>query len=513
MSVLVGTASELAETLPNLPGTAASAPYAGFVQSENSVGSMLVVSGPNWQSIDTAIAGLSAPFERPLGVLRPALATSRWRAPDAPIFREKGSKTFAELGVSTQEFSGRRFRTDFAFGIPADFYANSYGEAKILLDAAYTPDVLPGSHIDIYVNSNIAATVPITQAGGAILRHFPVDVTMRHLRPGANVIAVEAVLLTKADEVCAPGAAANDDRRFVLFDTSELQLPNFARIARRPDLAGLAGTGFPYNRAETPVALFLADHTAETLSSASTLLARLAVAAGRQIPLATSSLAAASAGDAIFVGPVASIDPEVLRQSGISDQVAVSWAADTSRIDGMAQQPRTDETFARWREELSGRGWRGSISAFQDWLSRTFDLTVSSLRILPGKAPPYLPDRDIRLIMAQQESPGGDNTWTVLAAPTPAILSDATRILAKEANWPNLAGQIAGLDTSGTVQVTRTGNAKLVPTQEFSLFNYRLVAANWLSSNPLTYACGLFVACALLGLGTSGLLSGLGRRK
>lgn len=513
LPVLVGTASELGEAFPDLPPTAASAPFAGFVQGRTGTGSMLVVSGPNWQAIDTAIAGIAAPLDRPPNVLRTSLSTGPWRTPDAPIFREKGSKTFAELGVPTQEFSGRRFRADFAFGIPADFYANSYGEATILLDAAYAAGVLPGSHIDIYVNSDIAATVPITQAGGAILRHFPVSVTMRHFRPGANVIAVEAVLLTEQDRVCAPGATASNERRFVLFDTSELHMPNFARIARRPDLAGLAGTGFPYNGAEGPVSLFVADRSPETLSSASTLLARLAVAAGRQIPLTASSMASAVAENAIFVGPVAEIDPQVLQQAGISDQVAVSWAAESSRQDGAAQTPKTDETFARWREQLSGSGWRGSVSAFQDWLTRTFDLTVGSLRLLPGEAPPYLPGRDIRLVAAQQESPAGGSTWTVLTAPTPAMLDSATQVLTREANWPNLSGQIAALETDGEVQVPRTGNPKFVPTQEFSASNFRLVAANWLSGNPLSYAAGLFIACILLGLATSGLLSGLGRSK
>ncbi|MGC4026930.1 MAG: cellulose biosynthesis cyclic di-GMP-binding regulatory protein BcsB [Mesorhizobium sp.] len=513
MPVMVGTASELSEALPNLPAAATTSPYAGFLEKQDGTGSMLIVSGPNWQAVDTAIAGIGAPLDRPAGVQRAVLSTSRWRAPDAPIFRERGNKTFAELGVATQEFSGRRFRADFAFGIPADFYANNYGEATILLDAAYSPEVLAGSHIDVYVNSNIAATVPITQAGGAILRHFPVSVTMRHFRPGANVIAVEAVLATQADKVCAPGATANTNQRFVLFNTSELHLPNFARIARRPDLAGFSGTGFPYNRTDTPLSLFIADHQAETLSAASTLLGRLAVAAGRQIPLAASSLAAASAEDAIFIGPTGSVEFQALQQTGISDQAAGSWAADTGRNNTSVDQTNTDETFAKWREELSGRGWRGRVSSFQDWLSRTFDFTVGSLRLLPSAAPPYLPGRDVKLVVAQQESPSAEKTWTVVTAPTAAILRDATRSLTAQTNWVNLSGQMSTLDSADTVEVVRTGSPKFVPTQDFSLFNYRLVAANWLSGNPLSYAGGLFLACVLLGLATSVFLSGLGRGK
>ena len=71
----------------------------------------------------------------------------------------------------------------------------------ILLDAAYTPAVLPGSHIDIYVNDSIASTVPITSSGGGLPRHLPINVTMRHFRPGVNTIAIEAILETESDKV------------------------------------------------------------------------------------------------------------------------------------------------------------------------------------------------------------------------------------------------------------------------------------------------------------------------
>lgn len=78
----------------------------------------------------------------------------------------------------------------------------------MLLDAAYTDNVLPGSHIDIYVNDNIASTVPITTTTGGILRHLPIRVTMRHFKPGLNSVAIEAILMTKDDAACAPGATA-----------------------------------------------------------------------------------------------------------------------------------------------------------------------------------------------------------------------------------------------------------------------------------------------------------------
>ena len=99
--------------------------------------------------------------------------------------------------------------------------------------------MLPGSHIDIYVNGNIASTVPITSRNGGIFRHLPIRVTMRHFRPGPNRIDIEAVLMTQADKICAPGASASHEPRFALFDSSELRVPRFARMAQLPNLAAL----------------------------------------------------------------------------------------------------------------------------------------------------------------------------------------------------------------------------------------------------------------------------------
>ena len=209
------------------------------------------------------------------------------------------------LVLQTRNFNGRRLRTEFAIGVPSDFYANEYGKATILLDAAYSEDVLPGSQINIYVNDNIAATLPITTRGGEILRHFPIGFTMRHFRPGANLITLEAVLNTRSDTVCAPGTGAIAPTRFALFDTSEFVMPDFARIGTMPNLAGLSGTSFPYGRSDKPLPVIINNGGEKTYSAAATLLARMSVAAGRPLevdPRATANSTVNS--NALFMGAI-----------------------------------------------------------------------------------------------------------------------------------------------------------------------------------------------------------------
>lgn len=515
LKIVVGTPAEL-ESLPfPVPEGAGISPVAAFVKDPRSGASTLVISGPTWPALQTAIENVTMPLDRSPNELRTTLVTSTWRLPDAQIFRGKGAVPFADLDVPTQEFAGRRFRTDFIFGIPSDFYADAYGEATILLDAAYSAEVLPGSHVDVYVNGNIAATVPITQAGGGILRQLPVTFTMRHFRPGVNTIALEAVLLTQADTVCLPGTTGNEAPRFAIFDTSQFVMPDFARTARRPDLAGIAGTGFPYSRAPGPIALIADQTQPQTLSAAATMMARMSVAAGRPIPVdATMSPGALGDRDAIFVGAIADMPPHLLTQLGVDPESRKAWGGApvaTSLGNGDAQ---TQATFERWREELSGRGWQGRVSQFEDWLYRNFGLSLGTLRLAPRAAPAFMPSGNLGLIMAQQSSPSGARTWTMVSAPNPSLLGDGMRILGTQEGWNRIGGQITTVDVADrSVERIPVATFDFFATQPPSFTNYRLIAANWLSANTLSFAAALFALCVLLGLATSILLSVFGRQK
>ena len=284
LAVVMGTASELADMVLSLPDSATTAPVAGFVPSSDGRSSVLVISGPSWSAIGAAVDNIVAPLDRPAGP-RDSLLTQSWHAPDAPVLYGGETVRFSDLGVQTVgSFSGRRYGTRFYFGIPSDFFASAYGHATILLDAAYSNAVAPGSRINIYVNGHIASTYPISAEGGAILRHMPVKVTMRDFRPGLNVISLEAIMRTKADQRCLPGATANQTPRFALFDTSEFVVPHYARIGQRPNLSALSGTGFPYNRSDGKLPLVMNSRDPDILSATATFLARMALAAGRPSP-------------------------------------------------------------------------------------------------------------------------------------------------------------------------------------------------------------------------------------
>ncbi|NKK81015.1 cellulose biosynthesis cyclic di-GMP-binding regulatory protein BcsB [Rhizobium leguminosarum] len=512
LSVLVGTAAELRPLFPGLPPGAESAALAAFVTDPRSGSPILLISGPSWQAVSSAIDTIVAPTDRSSDIRRDVLTTERWSAPNAPLVFSDTSIALSQLGVKTTEFSGRRLRTSFNIAVPADFYANAYGEARVLLDAAYTDNVMPGSHIDIYVNDNIASTVPITTTSGGILRHLPIRVTMRHFKPGLNSVAIEAILMTKDDAVCTPGSTAGATPRFALFDTSELQIPDFARVGQRPNLAAMAGTAYPYGRATEPTPLFIDRVDADTLSAAATLLGQMAITAGH--PIAVETVASPNTigdRDAIFIGSISQMPATALSQTNIATASQASWRPVADTQAGVVD---TGTAFEEWNSKVSGGVLRNRITAFREWVSRNFDISRSSLQFIPGAEQIFTPANADTLLVAQGSSPAGAGAWTVVAAPSAKDLREGLEVLTTQLNWPQISGHITTYSSkTGKIETVPVTRFDFVPSTPWSIANYRLIAANWLSTNILSYASLLVVFVLLIGVTTSSMLRRLGRSK
>ncbi|KAA3511540.1 cellulose biosynthesis cyclic di-GMP-binding regulatory protein BcsB [Agrobacterium rosae] len=509
--VIAGTSREIATATRSVPPEALAGPYAGFENNVVPGVSALIVSGPTPQAVQTAIESLSSSVERPVGTSRAALSTKAWHTPDAPLVMSDRRLPLSALGVRSSEFSGRRFRTEFTIGAPADFYASAYGEATLLLDAAYSNEILPGSHIDVYVNGNIASTVPVSNRGGGIFRHLPINVTMRHFVPGVNTIAIEAVLVTEADNACLPGAPANQTPRFALFDTSELHIPNYAMIGRAPDLAAMNGVGQPYREGGQPVAVWLERVDVDTMSAAATLLSRLALAGGHPVPVElVATPAAVGDRNALFFGTLAQMPQGLVTQLDLASASQVAWKESENAV----QPAQTDQLFDDWRQRVDGGVWQGQVSSFEEWLKRNFDISSDTLRFLPGAEQVYTPPGNVTFMLAQGMSPGGEGVWTMATAPTSEDLRTGMAAIVEQKRWSALAGRVATYDaTSDKVETIAAEQPAFIVTRPFSFSNWRLIAANWLSTNTLSYSLVFIGFLTLLGCVTFLMLRGMGRDK
>jgi len=511
MTVIVGTPAELQPVFA-VPSSAQNGALATFATDPRSGQQLLLISGPSWQAISSAIDMVVSPTDRDPDTRRDLLVTQRWTAPDAPIIYSGTSLSFEQLGVRTTEFSGRRFHTSFNVAIPSDFYANAYGEATILLDAAFAKDVRPGSRIDIYVNGSIATTKPITATGGGIFRQLPIRITMRHFKPGLNTLTLEASLLADEDLTCAPAATSSTTPRFALFDTSQFRMPDFARVEQRPNLAAFAGTGYPYNRDSESTALFIDRVDAEMLSTTATLLGQMAIVAGH--PIAVEPIAspgAVGSRNAIFIGSISQLPSTILSQLNIAPTSQVAW-----RPANLGQGATQDAsvTIADWRSRISGGLLQGQLDRFQQWMHRNFDISLSSLRFIPGSEQVFTPSNANTFLIAQEANPTNDATWTMVAAPSAGDLRAGVEAMTSQLNWPQIDGRITIYSgKTGKIDTVSVSRFDFVMTQPWSLTNYRLIAANWLSSNILSYAFLLVIGSLLLGIATASILSRIGRHE
>ncbi|MCS0497128.1 cellulose biosynthesis cyclic di-GMP-binding regulatory protein BcsB [Ancylobacter sp. MQZ15Z-1] len=539
LTIVIGTASELPRLMATHLAEASQRPITSFVQDDRLGGPTLVISGPTPADVDRAIDRLNS-FS--IDQSEAINTQTRW-SPNAPIFDGARNVRLAELGVTTQEFSGRRLRAEFQIALPPDFFAEAYGNATLFIDAAFTAAVRPGSHIDLYVNQQIASTLPITTRGGGLLQHQAMFVPLRNFRAGINRLWLEVVLDTESDARCLPGATLPADNRFVLFDSSEFSIGNFARIGRMPDLAAFTANAFPYYLDGSPIAVVLARQDASTLSAASTLIARLALSKGTPLPI-DASPASVTLGErnAIFVGGIDHISASVLNQVGVAESTRANWvvsAGDEAAGDSASEsydnvlerfrsrragetpaipteQPRehnTPEIYERWRENVQSRGGiYAIIDSFESWLRSTFSIGFDSLRIQEGPRTMYEPPPRTSILMAQGSSTNGNGAWTLVTARTSDALAGTMARFTSDPVWNRIGGQaVAFQNSTGEVERRDAGAFRFIVTQPLSFSNFRMIAANWLSTNIMPYALMLLIAGTLLGICTAFLLRRLGR--
>ncbi len=511
LTVVLGT-SEDVESLLGHP-----AARTGVSFLADSASPVLVISGASWADVAASVEALAAPLQRTLAEQGPSsLQTAAWHLPEVPVIDGSTSISLNALGVPTTEFTGRLFRVSFQVAMPSDLYAQAYGYANLYLDAAYAPNLLPGSEVDVYVNGEIAATTPLTNGGGGILRHLKIEVPLRNFRSGVNTVSIEAIVSNQADLVCLPGSTGSTSRRFVLFDTSEFTVPDFGHAVQLPDLSALAGTGFPLATPGVALTVALGDATPETLSAAATFVGKITALAGTAFPISTSTNSRTPFG--LYVGAASQLPAGIATQVGISSASLTAWQNQGLLVDPVADTTTgsdTQDVFNRWRDALSGGGgWQGQVSSFQEWLNRTFDFTFSSFRFGAARTLKYTPPDDAGLILAQSPPAGDETSWTVLMAPTAEALQANTELLLTPDRWHGVSGQlVAYRPQTGVVTVVPLPGADVIVTGPNSVINERLVATNWLSKNVVVYGGLLLALCTLLAVSTHWLLGSLGRHE
>lgn len=493
--------------------------------------SILVLSGQSSTDVDAAMASLlPAPgtdpsFGTPAGLKAVSLMGGR------PV--EGGSVlNLRDLGVSSQEFSGRLFRAGFDLLMPPDFYAADYGKMTLLIDAGYASGLDKSSQILVRVNGRDAASLPLSNRAGDVFRDRPITVPLSNLRPGFNHVEIEAELGNPADKSCDASVLMSARKRFVLLDESAVELPSIARIAHMPSLSATAASGFPYVGRVAGGEIDLPHPDADTVGAAATFLARAAVAAGVPFtPKLVLSRNPSPTGSAIVFGAFADVPPGLIEAAGLDlNAMRSAWthvearSVATARLrdgrttgkDQASGASLTDLAASNDRDgSLLYRKWSQDVSAGQ-WRIEPMRLLAEILQKSTGLSRDNLPhwgqaeDRyavvpDTRLVVAQHEAPATHGaTLTLLLAPTSEALAASMHDLTGPWLWNQLDGRIAAWDPhSPRLAVVPAVTDYFIPTATLSPGNLRLIAAGWLSSSIEIYVLVFVLMAIALGAATT----------
>ncbi|MET0436503.1 MAG: cellulose biosynthesis cyclic di-GMP-binding regulatory protein BcsB [Devosia sp.] len=485
LDVAIMPAAELPPEMQAAQPQASAGPLAAMLPMPSGANT-LIVSGPTWDTITRA--GDAMLNAAPISPERP-----RFDLPNPlPLMEGGASASLASLGVDQLEFNGRRFTTQLQFELPADFYAYRYGELELVLDAAYSADVLPGSEIDIYTNGEIASATPLLRTDGGWLKDTRIRIPMTNLRPGRNEATLAVNLLTRSDAVCGPGWTGAAPARFILSNNSDLRLPDYARATGVPDLQVLTGTAWPYaGTAAVPLAL---GQDQDSLVAAMMFAARIATASGQVITfdvVPQDSLAPDA--NAVLVMPTTALSPLNLGRTGIGAAVATGQGSD----DALLNQFGNNES-------------EGPLSGISNWLQSTVGLDLTDLRLIPAPDLAYVPAPET-LVVSQMRQPEG-GVWTILTSTSGPALAAGTERLIDTPKWRSIAGRVSALAPGeDDITVVPANSVSVVTPATTSPFNLRRVAANWFSGNILYFALAIVAGAVLLMLITSRVLTKIGR--
>lgn len=569
INLIIGAPAQVRATLASAYGKQGELPPVAILPPRDGYRTTIVISGQDYNQIDAALLRFATATDlrgAPAG-LRAARAFPGYRIAGGQRVRLK------DLGLSSQEFGGRLFRAEFNIIMPPDFYAADYGKAHLDLAGGYAPGLTNAAQIVVSVNGRNAVSQKLPKSSGDVFKQNSIPLQLGHLRPGLNRIEIEAQVPVAEDQACDPLKAISGRKRFLFLDTTELEIPAIARIARVPDLAVTATGGFPFTGGNGVPNIYIPAPDRDSIGAAATLISHLAIAAGQTINFHLSvTKPATGSGPTLAVAPVRELDDDLLQMAGLKrEEIYTVWQ---SRFNEQAA-PQGEEGLSDWEKIARRRlvmqrnfpaschmpapegGFSSALRAdhmavastpppkaperdlFAEWdnnvrnQSRIFGYITGFARSVRDWSQGAFSDtrgwldrkfdwsgwnsplsRASSLIVAQNIAGSTSrHVWTVVTAPNGPLLAQSVNCLTDPRVWRQMAGRIAVLNAAdGAVFSIAAADPTLIPTQPLSIGNVRLIVAGWFSLNNKIYVFLALMLAVLLAFATSWFVNNVGRR-
>ena len=469
---------------------------------------------PATNRLIVVLAGVDdADLETQLSNLEDAAPTTRAPSENADgVAIGSGARiAFSDLGLATDNFTGRRFLASASLALPSDFFSAESDRARLLIDGARSSDLDPSSELIFRVNGAIASSLRLGSSNVTEFDHKLVELPLRFFRPGHNEIAIEGLLPSPADRQCET-ASAGRETRLTIAGTSTLEFPRFARLRTLPQLASTLSDGVKDR--DGRVNLYLPDAAPSAVGVGMTVLANMSRQLGSLKSLVVH-----------FEPPEREDAPGVVVATvdQLPEFIAASLRRTLSPVGGdaarAADAARPSESSQRLSLNLN---WNVALEAARAQLRNhgffygadkgpgALSLTQNGVLIgavSPTPPTPILGGVDIPQFVASPRQ------WLVVAAHDAGGYATAIDRMVANGRWSDLAGQAVVYDPdSDLLQSAQPTRVAYVLPNRLVVADLRPILGGIFSDNILLGFGLLLLLMSALGLSTHALIRRMGGR-
>jgi hypothetical protein len=447
---------------------------------------------------------------------------------DGVVIEAGGRMKFSDLGLSSDNFAGRRFASSASVTLPADFFPASYDKARLLIDGGHSTTLDSTSELFFRVNGAVVSTMWLAAGSSEQFNHRIVELPLRFFHPGHNEIAIEGVLSTAADQQCDVMAAPHDVR-LTIAGTSELEFPRFARLMTLPQIPSAlasAASNDPNGRLD----LYLADGDRGSVGAGLTMLANMATTLGA-IHTPSFHLEPPSGEDApgVVIAPMDQLPgnlalalDKITTEPPVSDTATASKATEAAntldaqqatQVDGSAQAPQppivnVNALLETGRNLLRDGGFFVGGGDRDDGV-----LTVSDNALLIGAVNPETDEAQTIGGVPVPHVVHSSAQWLVVTGRNASAFESGLDDLIASGQWSALAGQAVTFDPdSPTLHSVQPQRVSYVAPTRIALSDIRPILGSVLSDNILLSLAGLALLMSILGVSTHALVRRMGAR-
>lgn len=528
IDLYVGTKSELADMLGSDSKPLTSTDHIIVDSGSDNGRKRLILTGMDASDLDARAREFAsyALGDRPVGTKEGLTALTNLKGRTLV----PGDKVpLKELGYAAKRFSGRHSVSQLNFSMPSDFYPGDYSSMNFHLSALYVGGLAPDAVLVVKANDKEVANIQLSSPREGEIRDQRLPIPFSVLRPGQNTLTIEARLPSRLDNACESVDKASSAVRLFVNDNSYLEIPDYARIGRYPDIAGLTSGLTPKldGQSDPLTYVFVPSYEAQAMNAAATFIAKMAFSSDQVKKIEfTSALPDLDTSNVIAFGSYDTLPSELTARMKL-DFVNIRATAqakqapfEVASLDGVAipletpdgvEAPQALPQLASLTSLAEGfvsdpAKQSGQLldSAKTKAVSEMQKLNLKYLPALldEGRDDTFSPSSAASLVVAQKSSQNG-GVWTVVAARSADTIQSQTDVLTDYDVWNKLGGAVQSLtDTGEIVDQKVSADQHLFQTEPLTFSNVRLITAGWLANNAEIYIGALLGAAIMLGIGT-----------